>query len=469
MNISWSAGSATIGQARRLDPEFFDPRGTEVADAVEAFDARPLSEYAIWAARGASPSYTTDGELRVIKTAHVRRAELATAPEEFVDRVSVLGEATPTVPRRSLLVTSTGVGSAGRVFLHLDNSEISADGHVTVIPLNTPPLKSAYICAYLQSPAGRQQILRLHRGSSRQIEIYPADLLTLKIPSLGIAREREIGARWLAATRAVRDAKSAVHDAEVMIQEMLGVTAADLDSEPTAWSQNVGTVRDNRRLDPQFTAPRARRLRDAISAQRSWRLSDVVSRVRTGYQPPYYDDDGVVRIIKTKDVVFPSVSLGGCDMTDDHGWTDAVGPGDLLLNMTGEGTLGRAGVAPDDVADTPTFAAIDVAACTLNPDSLPAMYVALFLNSWMGREQTLAAQTGSSGQQHIYEAHFRSIQIPVATDASGSVDRAWLKTVVRLSERRASASAAAAATFQELDDGFTQRLGIQPDLSTIPS
>lgn len=469
MSASWSASSTSIGYARRLDPEFFDPRGTEVLTAVEALSSRPLREFASWASRGGSPKYTSDGELRVIKTAHVRRAELVDTPEEFVDRVGPSGDLTPTVPRRSLLVTSTGVGSAGRVFLHLDNTDISADGHVTVIPLSEPPLKAAYICAYLQSPAGRQQILRLHRGSSRQIEIYPEDLLDLEIPSLGAAQEREIGARWLSAVRSVRDARSAVRDAEMMIQEMLGVSEADLDTEPTIWSQDVRLVRTSGRLDPQFTAPRTGRLRDAISTQRFWRLSDLVARVRTGYQPPYYDEAGAVRIVKTKDVMFPSVSLAGCAMTDDQGWTDSLTPGDLLLNMTGEGTLGRAGIAPPGVADVATFAAIDVAAATLHPDILPPMYVALFLNSWMGREQTLAAQTGSSGQQHIYEAHFRSILVPVATTPTGSVDQDWLDTVVRLSERRASATTTAAATFEALDQVFIQSLGVVPDLSTIPA
>ncbi|MFJ4173083.1 hypothetical protein [Microbacterium sp. NPDC089696] len=338
-----------------------------------------------------------------------------------------------------------------------------------MIPLTEPPLKAAYICAYLQSPAGRQQILRLHRGSSRQIEIYPDDLLTLEIPSLDTAQEREIGARWLSAVRSVRDARSAVRDAELMIQEVLGVSEADLEGEPTVWSQGVRLVGTSNRLDPQFTAPRTRRLRDAISTQRFWRLSDLVAKVRTGYQPPYYDEGGDVRIVKTKDVMFPRVSLAGCARTDDQGWTDALAPGDLLLNMTGEGTLGRAGVAPADVADEATFAAIDVAAATLHPGMLPTTYVALFMNSWMGREQTLAAQTGSSGQQHIYETHFRSILVPVASTPAGSVDRDWLDAIVRLAERRASAATTAAATFEALDQVFIQGLGVVPDLSTIPA
>src|SRR5687767_10372473 len=106
MAVNWSEPSRALSSARRLDPEFFDPRVTKVADAVSSFGAVPITEWVSGAARGVSPAYDSSGNTRVIKTAHVHRVELLDAPEEFV---AVGTEARGVIPIPSLLITSTGV------------------------------------------------------------------------------------------------------------------------------------------------------------------------------------------------------------------------------------------------------------------------------------------------------------------------------------------------------------------------
>jgi hypothetical protein len=60
--------------------------------------------------------------------------------------------------------------------------------------------------------------MRLHRGSSRQIEIYPSDLLALQIPMLKTEECVRIGEEWLAAANGLVAARNALRDAEQAIE-----------------------------------------------------------------------------------------------------------------------------------------------------------------------------------------------------------------------------------------------------------
>jgi hypothetical protein len=206
--LTWSQPGEMITAARRLDPEYFDPRVLQVAAKLDQRGAKTLDKFVMGAWRGNAPEYDPDGTIRVIKTANVQRFELTSDPEEYVAESEAAY--TARIPRGSLLVTSTGVGSAGRSFAYFGNENFVADGHVTVMPLRCSDVDGAYICAYLQSPAGRQQIIRLHRGSSRQIEIYPEDLLSLRIPWPAEDDRKMLGEKWLFVLKSVEDSRSRV-------------------------------------------------------------------------------------------------------------------------------------------------------------------------------------------------------------------------------------------------------------------
>jgi hypothetical protein len=206
--LTWSQPGETITAARRLDPEYFDPRALQVAAKLDQHGAKALQEFVKGAWRGNSPEYDPAGTMRVIKTANVQRFELTSDPQEYVAESEAVN--TARIPRGSLLITSTGVGSVGRSFAYFGNEELVADGHVTVMPLRCSDIGGAYIIAYLQSPAGRQQIVRLHRGSSRQIEIYPEDLLSLSIPWPAEEDRNTLGKKWLSVLKSVEDSRAYV-------------------------------------------------------------------------------------------------------------------------------------------------------------------------------------------------------------------------------------------------------------------
>jgi type I restriction enzyme M protein len=468
--IAWSTIAADAKTQRRLDAEFFDPRVEKVTDALKNNGSEPLGSWVISAGRGATPEYAEGGEVKVVKTANIRRFSLAELPSQFV--TEEFGAANPRalIPEDALLVTATGVGSAGRTFVKLDSASMMADAHVTVLPVKTNS-EAAFLCAYLQSPAGIQQLLRTRRGSSRQIEIYPEDVLSVQVPDLPPERREAIARRWMTAARSVQETATARLDAERRIEELVGGEwEEEMGAEPAAWERELSVIKDTgNRLDPESQTPGVRGLQQKLVQAGGVPLSALVLGSRRGVQPDAYDDDGPVRVIKSKDVHFPELDLSSCARAEDTGdWPFLVG-GELLINTTGQGTLGRSTVLSAKAAQrVPSVSSIDVHVLEINSAQAIPEYVAIFLNSRIGRTLTAALQTGSSGQQHLYPTHFAAIPVPMRLEQDGSPDLTWQGEIVEIAEARRAAVDEAQGIGEELDKEFIDHVGVAVDLSIVP-
>ncbi|MGI8519670.1 MAG: hypothetical protein ACR2MC_03510 [Actinomycetota bacterium] len=369
-----------------------------------------------------------------------------------------------------LLITATGVGSAGRVLLLTDDAPMVADAHVTVLTVNDIQ-DAAYLCAYLQSPIGKQQLLRLHRGSSRQIEIYPEDILAVLVPEIDATVRSSIGTRWLQAADAVRRSRGAVNEAEAQILDVGGVQPRTYYGNDKTWSTDLSALSvGGRRIDAEYAFPPIERLRRDLLAHGAIPLRDLVISVGKGFQPEGYTGDGPTRVIKSKDVHYPDLDLAECSRTDDDDWPSYLRGGELLLNSTGQGTLGRSTVVPPRRTNDPLLIpSVDLLVLELDRAVVVPEYVALFLNSDVGRSLTEALQTGSSGQQHLYPDHFGAIPVPLPRDAAGQPDLGRQRATVAIAERRLTALRDARRVAAELDHEFLDILGVPVDLSLVPA
>ncbi|WP_432486906.1 restriction endonuclease subunit S [Kineococcus sp. SYSU DK018] len=458
---------SAVSMTRRADPEFSDPRVMATATAIEEYGSDALGTFAQGAYRGMGPVYDSQGTVRVIKTAHVRRFELTREPEQFVTEDYATSNSRALIPQNSLIITSTGVGSAGRVFAHQSQEILFADNHITIVPLRDAR-HTAYLAAYLQSPYGYQQLLRLHRGSSRQIEIYPADVLSLQVPRLPDDAVTRIGEQWTKAVSDVRLARAGKAQADARLLQDTGISSYEVES-PKSWSVPLMQLKRSGRVDAQAVEPAIAGLRSHLSKNGAVPLADLCLTIKKGLQPELYDPDGDIIVIKSKDVRFPGLDLDGCQRTSGINVEDcALNGGELLVNMTGEGTLGRSGVCPTPGDDQVLVPSVDVVAATVNRDIALPEYIAFFLNSNIGRRLSTAVQTGSSGQQHLYPVHFGLIPIPIRWLPSGQADLQWQRDVVAQADIEGRAISLAREAGAEMDSEFISALGHTVDLDTIP-
>jgi hypothetical protein len=222
-------------------------------------------------------------------------------------------------------------------------------------------------------------------------------------------------------------------------------------------------------MDAEFHAPDVSELRRVLVRRGSAALSELVTEGWKGVQPTGYGEDGAFRILKSKDVYYPEIDLAECDMGNVSEAAGLLRGGEVVLNLTGDGTLGRAAVIPRQGRDEPPLIpAVDVYAMRVDRSKVLPQYVALFLNSSIGRRITSTLQTGSSGQQHIYPQQLAMVPIPVPRDELGRPDLAWQREVVALAEQRVRALASARRGGQELDREFTEAIGVPVDLTLVP-
>ncbi len=469
MNVSpWTLSASRLMASQRVDSEFFDPRVDSVSAALKAAGARPLGTLVASASRGVTPKYVTADEVPVVKTANVRRYALASEPRQFVSKCFADENLRATVSAGDIVITSTGVGSAGRTFLKLDNELMLADTHITILRTDDAA-DAAFLCAFLQSPIGVQQLLRLRRGSSRQIEIYPEDILTLLVPQVDRQTRVAISERWIDSVRAVQSSAAATSEAEEQIASWLSSRSINGRSDQKTWALPIATLTAGRRIDAEYCIPEVERLRGEISRAGAVQLADLILEARKGLQPQAYVEGGCVHVIKSKDVHYPELDLSLCDTTTEDDWPYFLSGNEMLINMTGIGTLGRATVVPKAATDAMALIpAVDVMAIKVDPSMALPQYVALYLNSQIGRRLTSSLQTGSSGQQHLYPAHFSEIPVLLPRTRSGKPDLAWQRRIIEVAERRNMALESARASGRELDAVFLEELGVPVDMSIVP-
>lgn len=224
----------------RFDPEFFLPAHEKTRAALERYGARTLGSFVSGPRRGTGPDYSESGTVPVVRSVNVRQLEFSSTRREFVTSEFARANPRSMIPENALVVTSTGVGTLGRTFANVSGEELFADGHLAILEVELCD-EAAFLCAFLQTSIGRQQIVRWHRGSSRQIEIYPEDLKEVLVPTLQAKLCTDISSSWLESVRRVQATASNLSAAQLQVEESVGWPDIASDREETRSSGAFGT------------------------------------------------------------------------------------------------------------------------------------------------------------------------------------------------------------------------------------
>jgi len=101
-----------------------------------------------------------------------------------------------------ILLSSTGEGTLGKCCVYRNKDSEGkllpaiADGHVTIIRINNEKVYPEFLCDYLRSGFGKEQISRLYTGSTGLIEIQPDDVNRIVVPPLpSIEKQKQLSDR----------------------------------------------------------------------------------------------------------------------------------------------------------------------------------------------------------------------------------------------------------------------------------
>ena len=142
--------------------------------------------------RGASPNYNADGEIPVVKTAHLKNGNINISEDEFVSYDTYLKSERSQIYSNDVLIASTGKVSLGRVDIVETEQELVVDGHISIIRVDNKKYNPQFLTYFLRSILGVFQIERDYTGATNQIELYSSEIENFDIPDFSLAKQSEI-------------------------------------------------------------------------------------------------------------------------------------------------------------------------------------------------------------------------------------------------------------------------------------
>jgi hypothetical protein len=278
-------------------------------------------------------------------------------------------------------------------------------------------------------------------------DILSAPMLEPKGQLLGVVHEIVMEVRSL-----INDSERLYPEAEAELLEKMDWPRIANKKHGLSHAESYTSAMAAGRCDAEFFHPHYQGLRSHLVRWGAMPMRELWTRCDKGTQPSGYSDSGGVIVVKSKNVFGPGIELASCERTDASVWENVgarISEGDLVVNSTGRGTLGRAGVVPRSAEKI--VASVDILICRIDCSLTAPQYVSLFLNSPPGLAQSEQFQTGSSGQLHLYPQHLAEFLVFTPPNGDGKVDLKWQR---RLANKVIAANEAKAKAKTRLDDAI---------------
>lgn len=296
----------------------------------------------------------------------------------------------------------------------LGNSALVEAQHVPAIfsckttALRAYGIHPRYLIAYLNCKYGRDLLIRKERGAIQK-GLNLDDLKSLQV-FIGSTKLQDAIAKVHRLAGLEKSAsRSALSNAEFKLMKTIGLEGWKA-PEPLSYVRRSSDAFASGRLDAQHFQPRYQALTDFIKATgQAARLADWLNENQRGKQPDY--QEGGLPVVNSKHVLRGEVRLDGDNRNASFADDDLlIQHGDVLMNGTGVGTIGRA--APYLHADP---AIPDNHVTILRPKKgLDAVYLSVFLNSMAGQWQVEERLRGSSGQIELYPTDIAQFTVWIA-------------------------------------------------------
>lgn len=354
-------------------------------------------------------SYSEEGVpfLRILnlKNGVVDEGALAFIPEAVHQQ-----ERKTALKRGDIVLSKTAYPAVSLVTV--DRCNTSQDTIATTLSAyGSETYQAEVIVAYLNSSIGRQLLWRQFQGNV-QLHLGLEDGRKVPIPRFSRGLQTRISEAFQIAQSARLSATEALGTADATLTKAMGLDHWQA-PEPLSYVRQSSDAFATGRLDAQHFQPRFRALTDFIAATGQGAcLADWLHENKRGKQPDYMENG--LAVVNSKHVLRGEVRLDGDNRNASFADDDLlIQHGDVLMNGTGVGTIGRA--APYLHADP---AIPDNHVTILRPKpGLDAVYLSVFLNSMAGQWQVEERLRGSSGQIELYPTDIAQFTVWVAPPA----------------------------------------------------
>lgn len=394
----------------RSDPEYYLPGHTNIEAELNLLPTVPLRKLGTFSCSAFYPAathlYSSDG-MPFLRCVDIVNFPLISSDQPFarIPRAFVTAHSSiRSLSSGDIVISKVGTPCYASL---LTNDMPTAAMTRTVLGMSDIKKELAnpyYLIAYLRSRYGFEQLMRERELTIQyQLTLERTRRVRVYLPTRPV--QDEIGNTVLSYYRSLRDGIEAYEDAQQFLATELGLDKLSF-QKPLGYTARFSELEQSRRLDSEHYCPAFKNLLNHLpSGVKLAPLSKLTEPCQTGVQPRYRDN-GTIEVVNSRHVLFNKVDLSNCRRADEIDSGAMAQPGDVLLNATGAGTLGRASVLHTDSAKI-----FDVCIIRIRPHSIDPVYLAAFLNTKAGQLQIELHTRGSSGQLHLYPREVSKIQV----------------------------------------------------------
>ena len=310
-----------------------------------------------------------------------------------------------------IVLSKTAIPAAS--FVNLDECNVSQDTiAVRLAQVWKEQLRSAFVVAFLNSRYGLALMERQFQGNV-QAHLSLPDGKKLSLPLFSLSLQDVVQNAYLLAHEKLQEARKHTTGAEQTLLRALGLENWQ-PPEPLTYIRRASDAFAAGRLDADYFAPKYDKMIARMAASGECVNLDFLLNVNRRGKQPQYAETGLP-VINSKHVLKNEVRLNEDNafaITSDDALK--IENGDVLVNGTGVGTIGRAAAY---LYDEPALPDNHVTILRPRSGSIDPIYLSVFLNTIAGQWQVEKYLRGSSGQIELYPTDIAQFKICLAQDS----------------------------------------------------
>ena len=269
-------------------------------------------------------------------------------------------------------------------------------------------LSPEYMITFLMSEIGQSQIQRYRRGSG-QTGFILEDFDQLLIPELSDKIDAFVKGCFNKAKQNYILSIEKYNSAVTLLYEQISLQNLQLNTSNIRIQNYKNSYLDSGRLDAEYYQSKYDVLFERLLKVDCKKIEEIKEINYRGFQPEYVDN-GKIDVINSKHILENGLDYDNFEKTDENSYDEVershVKYGDILTYTTGA-NIGRTQAY---LSDRKAMASNHVN--MLRVKDVNPIYLALVLNSMIGRMQTERACTGSA-QAEIYPSDIEKFVVPI--------------------------------------------------------
>lgn len=392
----------------RFDAEFFKPEFTEVYERICALPGvYPLGKITERITQGSNPRFTDRG-LPCVNGKNVYFGTMTEGDPNFVSAAEFERLSGYVLRRNDLVITLKHATKIGRAWIVEDDEPRIFSRNVGLLRLkDDSPIIPSVLLLYLWTKQGQLLLDRCATGGTTgQITLPMSELRCLPIPPISEDDQTAIDSLFWRSRRSIKESFEFYIQAQQLLELEIGLDQLNFD-KPVGYTAQFSELELSRRFDSEHYYPAFDNLKENLPEHvQLIPLGSVLTFCQRGKQP-IYSSNGLP-VLNSKHILENKITLeGNRHAKPNPAPSLQIQYGDVLINGTGRGTIGRA--APYLVNEHQAIP--DNHVTILRSSTFDPAYLSLYLNSLAGKLQVEKYQRGSSGQLELYPFDIRKFQV----------------------------------------------------------